>query len=246
MAPLVWSYGGGVQSVTLAVLILQGRLPVPSVAVLADTGREIQTTFNYMAERVNPALLPLGLQIEIASHDLATVDLYSKGGKLLMPVYTSHAGSLGRLPTYCSNEWKKRVVSRYLRHLGIRNHTLWLGISTDEAHRMKPSGTRQVTHAYPLIDLGMSRKDCIRTIKEYGWPLPSKSRCFMCPHMTQTDWRNLPDSEVAKAVALDETLRQHDPDVYLHRSGKPLREAMNDADEQAELFDGCDSGFCWT
>lgn len=241
--PLVWSYGGGIQTVALAVLILQGKVETPAHAVLADTGREVQSTFDYMNERVNPALATIGLRVEVAGHDLATVDLYSKSGKLLIPAFT---GSGGRLPTFCSNEWKKRVVSRYLRGKGVRAHRLWLGISTDEAHRMKPSGTKQVDHVYPLIDLGMSRADCVAAIMAYGWPLPSKSRCFMCPHMTNKNWAELPNSEIQKAIALDNMLRHHDPDVYLHRSGKPLADALSDTGSQAELFDGCDSGLCWT
>ena len=36
----IWNYGGGAQSCAIAVLILQGRLPKPDFAVIADTGRK--------------------------------------------------------------------------------------------------------------------------------------------------------------------------------------------------------------
>ena len=38
---------------------------------------------------------------------------------------------------------------------------LWLGISTDEAIRMKTSSDRWIHNRYPLIAVGMSRKDCL-------------------------------------------------------------------------------------
>ena len=44
----VWSYGGGTQTAAIAVLILQGRLPKPDIAVMADTGREIASTWDYL------------------------------------------------------------------------------------------------------------------------------------------------------------------------------------------------------
>jgi hypothetical protein len=34
---VVWSYGGGKQSVAIAALIVQGKLPKPDLIVMADT-----------------------------------------------------------------------------------------------------------------------------------------------------------------------------------------------------------------
>jgi hypothetical protein len=52
---LVWSFGGGVQSWALAVLVAQGRLPRPDYTVIANTKREATETWEYLcanAERV--------------------------------------------------------------------------------------------------------------------------------------------------------------------------------------------------
>lgn len=57
----VWSYGGGTQSVAIAALIIQGRLPKPDYAVIADTGMEKQSTWDYMDNVTNPALKSIGL-----------------------------------------------------------------------------------------------------------------------------------------------------------------------------------------
>lgn len=47
----VWSCGGGVQSVAIGALIVGGKLPMPDVAVIADTGRETGRTWAYRPER---------------------------------------------------------------------------------------------------------------------------------------------------------------------------------------------------
>ena len=53
----LWSSGGGTQSAAIAVLILQGKLPRPDLAVIADTEREKASTWAYMDEYTQPALL---------------------------------------------------------------------------------------------------------------------------------------------------------------------------------------------
>ena len=51
---LTWSYGGGTQSVAIAVLVAQGRLPRPELLVIADTGREATETWEYHEKHVAP------------------------------------------------------------------------------------------------------------------------------------------------------------------------------------------------
>lgn len=237
----VWSYGGGVQSVGIAALILQGRIPRPDYTVIADTGREVDTTWLYMREVVEPAYGP----IAVASHDLATVDLYAKNGDLLIPAFTTREGKKGMLPTFCSNEWKQRVIRRWLRAQGIKKCEVWLGISTDEADRQKPSGVKWLTHRYPLIELGLSRQDCVDAIGAMGWTPAYKSRCYMCPHQSDQEWASLSFEDTKRAMALDDRIREKDPHVFVHRSCKPLATTKLDVEGNG-VFNACDSGHCWT
>ena len=235
-----WSFGGGVQSVAIAALVKLGRLPMPDLIVISDTGREVESTWatcDLMRSR--------GFKIEVATHDLATVDLYSGNGDLLIPAYTTRDGA-GMLPGFCSNEWKQRVVRRWLRARGVESCKLWLGISVDEAHRMKPSGVDWLEHVYPLIDEMVTRAECMRLISSVGWESPGKSRCWMCPYQSQGEWRSLSSGDLAKAEALDEAIRLKDPSVYIHRAKMPLGEAMKLENQQTSMFDVCDSGQCWT
>ena len=245
----VWSYGGGKQSAAIAALIIRGKLPRPDRIVMSDTERERSSTFRYLDAVIAPALGSLGLTVEIVKKsEYATVDLYSKNGSLLIPAFTTQSGTVAKLPTYCSNEWKRRVILRWMTANGIRPAEMWLGISTDEADRMKDSDTGWLTHRYPLIDLLMNRDDCKRVVAETGWPEAPKSTCRMCPHLSDPTWAEMrkdDPEDFAAAVQLEREAREKDSHIWLHRSAKPIDEIDFDYTLPG-LFDGCDSGMCWT
>jgi hypothetical protein len=244
----VWSYGGGTQSIAIAVLVSQGRLPKPARVVIADTGREARSTWEYTDQWVRPLLSPLGLTVEVVGHNLSTVDLYGHNGDLLLPVFTE----TGKMPTLCSNEWKKRVIRRYLRSVGYgpdKPIRMWLGMSVDEMHRAGPSDVDWLSHHYPLLlDVQLRREECRTLILKAGLPDPPRSACWMCPHRQNDEWAALPADEFDKAVALDEEIRVKHPGVYLHRSSKPLRDVdLTPVESALPLFpnDGCESGYCY-
>ena len=243
------SYGGGKQTIAIVTMILEGKLPRPDMIVMADTAREVRTTFEYMNQVVQPALAEIGLRVEIAGHELSKHDLY-KSGDLLLPAFTRQNGQLGKMPTFCSNEWKQRVIRRYLRNRGVTDTDVWLGISLDECERMKDSGLNWYRHVYPLCEIvPTTRQGCIEQIKRFGWPVPHKSRCHMCPNQSAESWKELKrldNGDFEKAVALENDIRSTDPDVYLHPLGVPLSDAVELSERQLYMFDGCDSGYCFT
>ena len=243
MATEILSYGGGVQTIAMCVLVAQGKLPKPDFVIAADTGREMPTTWEYADEVARPLLASVGLQLHVAPHDLATVDIYGGNGDLLLPVYTP----TGKLPTFCASEWKARVVQRYARGLGAKtaDMVMWIGFSLDEAHRIKGDAGRR----YPLIDFMLTRSDCEHIIKAAGLPLPLKSRCWMCPHQNNAEWRevrNAPDLW-QQAIELDDEIRANDErgGVFLHASRRPLAEADIDAADRKEPNWQCAFGLCF-
>jgi hypothetical protein len=133
---IVWAYGGGTQSVAIAVLIERGLLTRPERVVMSNTMREATETWEYTVENVLPLFDRIGLALEIVT---ANGKLYYHSDDTLpmIPAYTA----TGQLKLYCSAEWKRDVVYRYLRAQGYgpeRPVVKWLGLSLDEVHRMKP------------------------------------------------------------------------------------------------------------
>lgn len=244
----LWSSGGGVQSAGIAALIVMGKLR-PDLGIIIDTEREQSTTWEYMDNVITPALATVDFKLtRVRKSEYATVDLYggADGDTLLMPVYTNQSGDVGKLPTFCSNEWKTRVVRRWATAQGCKQIDMWLGISADEKRRMKKSAGKW-GYRHPLIELGMNRGDCIELVRKMGWPTPPRSSCWQCPNHTQTEWRDIKENKPIdwqQAINFDRTMRLKDPNAFLHADCVPLEHA-DLSEKNGVLFEHCDSGLCF-
>jgi hypothetical protein len=249
--PVVWSCGGGTQSAAIAALIVACEIPKPDAAVIADTGREASETWRYYERTLRPALADMGVNLVRLHHDWATVDLFSgeDGKTVLMPMFTDQNGKTGQIPKYCSNEWKTRPVDRYIKSLGLKGGSIWIGFSVDEFHRCRShDASAKWNPAYPLIERRMSRGDCVALVKRIGWPTPPRSACWMCPYRSDAEWLHLKRTDpidFETAIRLEYRVREVDPNLYLHRSCKPLF-AADFGEAQGDLLDQCGSGMCFT
>lgn len=182
--------------------------------------------------------------------EFAPVDLWSTTeNHILLPGFTNASGVKGKLQGLCSNEWKKRVVQRKCRALGLTSVLNWIGISVDEMGRVRQSTELWFQNHYPLIfDVPKRRHNCVDIVRAMGWPPPPRSACWMCSNQGDREWREMKrdyPGDFAKAVTLEREIRQDDPHFFLHESCKPLDEV--DFDRQTELFPGreCASGYCF-
>lgn len=154
-------------------------------------------------------------------------------------------------------------IAKWSEQIGIENDTIYefsalaermitiprplatvaLGISTDEWHRArKDSGVEWKALEYPLLQMELSRDDCIRIVEEAGLPPAPESSCYFCPFHTTEAWQKIRREqpiEWRKSVELDELLRQKAVklgrgETYLHRSLKPLDQAIPDEPISAE------------
>jgi hypothetical protein len=145
----------------------------------------------------------------------------------------------------CTSEYKLAPINRKVRSmLGATppdyrrvpkgNHAeQWIGFSSDEIGRVSDKdGVSYITKRYPLIEMGMDRKACVRWLNERGWTSVEKSACIGCPYHGNPQWRDLRDNhpdEWADAVAFDEAIRKGgarglplNGEAFLHRSRVPL------------------------
>jgi hypothetical protein len=242
----IWSSGGGVQSAAIAALIRTGQLPKPDLAVIVDTGREVSQTWAYMKNVIVPALREVGVDlVRIAKEDYATVDLY-RGEEILIPAFTTQGVGVGKLPTYCSNEWKRRPMQRWAAEQGVESADIWIGISTDELRRCRQTIGKWVD-VYPLINLRKNRGDCMALVERMGWPKPPKSRCWMCPNQNSNEWQEMRlyhQEDFVKAIEFQNEMREIDEDLWLTQTAIPLEQ--DDFSSLPDLFTGrCDSGMCF-
>lgn len=258
--PIVHSYGAGTQSIAIWLLIEEGKLPMPNIIIMADTGREATRTWKYNVEHIFPRMLAAGANVHIAPHSLAHVDIYAQNGDVLIPAYTQN----GKLPGFCSSKWKVAVIRRYLKNLYGHDFkcTMWLGMSTDEIERLRHSDVQWAENAWPLCgmpvsqDYGirMTRTDCQQYVISRGLPPPPKSACFICGHTTNQEWARMKREEprdFAEAVKMDYLIRTNDQatnlaakGLWLHKSRKPLDMVDFSQPDTGQTSFGCMDGIC--
>lgn len=241
----IWSSGGGTQSSAIAALICMGELR-PDLAIIVDTERELSTTWEYLDKWVQPALRATGVDLVVVPKSrYATVDLM-RNDDILIPAFTTEGDGVGKLPTFCSNEWKKRVMQRWATDQGVVEADIWMGFSIDEMRRCsQPTGKWQ--HRYPLIEKRMNRGDCVALVKRMGWPEPPRSSCWMCPNKTQGEWKWQKESapeDFSKAVAFEKEIQSVDPDLWLTQAAIPLAD-IDFSTDQEQMFGSCVGG-CFT
>ena len=192
----ILSFGAGVNTVALMVLLVRDKAPLDSV-VFADTGGETPGTY----ESVGVArvyLEELGIPFETVQARPRGTDLY--GTSIRRRVIPSVQWR------WCTRDFKVNPIHRYYKKLG-KHINQYVGIAYDEVHRMKDSREDFVTNIYPLVDLRLSRQDCIDVIIDAGLPVPEKSGCYFCPFNSTERWRQLLDQHPTlfeRAIALEE------------------------------------------
>ncbi|MFE6173716.1 hypothetical protein [Streptomyces sp. NPDC056464] len=249
----VLSLGAGVQSTTLFLLSVQGRLPRLDAAVFADTGWEPKAVYQHLDRLEREVARPAGIPIIRTGGSNIRTDALDPGHRFAsMPLFVRNPdGTVGMIRRQCTDEYKLKKIKREVRALlGYPTGRLptglfaeqWVGISRDEFTRAKDSGIRYAINRHPLLDLDWTRADCLRFLARLGWESTPRSACIGCPFQPNAEWRAMRDQrpeEWADAVAFDYAIRDGLApgladdrtvlrDAYLHRSCLPLDRAPID------------------
>lgn len=261
----VISLGAGVQSTTMALMAAHGLIRPPDVAIFADTQWEPRATYDHLRWLSSPNVLPFPVHVVTKGNLRQSIidRRNTTGGRFAaIPWFTRNPdGSPGMGRRQCTKEYKLEPIIREVRRLlGKPGNAsiaagaveVMIGISTDEAHRMKPARQRYITNAWPLIELRMSRSDCLAWLERNGYPRPPKSACIGCPYTSNERWRERKEKEpeeFADAVFIDQQLREGDArgmrvEEFVHRSLVPLDQVQFDVEGQADLFGHECEGMC--
>ena len=233
----ILSLGAGVQSTTMALMAAHGEItPMPDLAIFADTQAEPKAVYEHLEWLRSSNVLPFPVEV-VTAGDL--------GAKVMAEGYSDvpwHTLSgLGR--RQCTKAFKlypirdkakewAGVPAGKAANLPAGTISMWIGISLDEVIRMKPASVQYINNRWPLIELKMSRNDCLQWMKRHDYPEPPRSACVFCPYHNDGEWRRLrgdAPEEFARAVAYEkrlhaafdqqETLKTR---PYLHKQLVPL------------------------
>lgn len=258
----VLSLGAGVQSTTMALMVAHGEIPPVDCAIFADT----QAVYEHLRWLMSPNVLPFPVHIVTQGNltdVIGTTGPNANYPKVPIPAFLmGNDGRAALANRSCTRDYKIAPIIRKVRELagltGKRGpkHPVaqqLIGISTDEAARMKPSRDAWIENQWPLIDAGMSRGDCLRWLERRGYPIPGKSSCTFCPYHSDAAWAAIRDGDPAawaEAVEVDGRIRdlwrgqRKGTRLYLHRSLQPLREVEFTSDRQPDLFTNECEGMC--
>ena len=256
------SLGAGVQSSVLALLSDKGELiPRADACIFADTQCEPKSVY----ETLDWLRSEISIPIHITTAGSLINDVLrgenSSGTKFItIPLYTKEPGSkrdMGR--RQCTNEYKLNPIKRKCRELlGYTSNAripegtfeVMIGITTDEATRMKPSRVKYIKNIHPLVGLRWDRNQCIKWFRaNYPDRKLSKSSCVFCPYRSNESWKdmreNRPD-EWIDVVRVDNAVRHMKKGKlnFIHSACKPIEDALHIGDDQRNLFENECEGMC--
>lgn len=254
----------------MALMAAAGEItPMPKCAVFADTQAEPQSVYKWLDWLERELPFPVH---RVSAGDLREATLRRRVSRNNGRVYLKNFipsfgvnpdGSFGMMPRKCTYDFKVLPLTQAARRIGkvrrgekqIKVHQ-WIGISSDEALRMKPSRAPFILNVYPLVDRRISRRHCLDWMSRRGFPVPPKSACVFCPYHSDATWRQLKQSapgDFAKAVKFERELqetakaRNVKQVEYLHSSRIPLDQVDFSTEEergQLNMFNNECEGMC--
>jgi len=243
---IVLSLGAGLQSSTLALMAAHGEVtPMPDFAVFADTQDEPASVYTWLDWLEKQLPFPVRRVTNGKLSEDTLRDRVTKDGRTYqrtnIPLYTLGTdGSFGAaLMRSCTADFKITPILKFnrkacgiVRGQKFATVTSWIGISIDEQQRMKDSREKWCINRFPLVEVRMTRTQCIEWMNRNGYPEPPRSSCVYCPFHSNKEWRRLQTEEpkeFERAVQFERDMQsakarcQSFASVpYLHNARKPL------------------------
>lgn len=263
----VISLGAGVQSSTMALMAAHGEItPMPACAIFADTGDEPAAVYEWLSWLETQLPFPVRrVSAGVLSEAAARLRTSKKSGNTYLspgiPAFFERNGERGIGARQCTRTFKIDVINREIRKMRTKGQKVicWVGISRDEASRMKPARAPYVENIWPLVDRKITRADCLTWMAAKGYPTPPRSACVYCPFHSDEEWLRLKTQapeEFERAVRFEKTYQASakaatalDGTPWLHDSRKPLESVdfaalVQDRSRQLNMFNNECEGMC--
>ena len=256
------SLGGGVQSSVLLLMAEYGETDSrPEVAIFADTGWEPQSVYRHLDWLETQTEIPI-VRVNRGRNlgDDTDAWVQHEGRPALsLPVFVMNLdGSKGMLQhRQCTTQYKMQPIGKWITEnmLGVApgrrvpkhvNVETWMGISYDEAIRMKDKSLWPwLTNRYPLVEMHMTRTDCREWFAErYPGRTLTRSACAGCPYRSDEEWLSLKQTDPGdfeRAAEIDDAMRGLrekrgcEGTPYLHHRRVPILQAVEQYEEELRL-----------
>lgn len=264
----ILSCGAGMQSTALALMACENvatpgkfpLVPVYDLVAFCDLGKEPPWVIKQV-EFIEKACNSVGIPFVILQSPLYKdyLDNFGKSRVVSIPFWTvDQDGKKGKMMRNCTMDYKINLIQKYARWeiLGyakgqrtksedLKAHEMHIGFSTEEQQRCKENPHKMFVNKFPLVDMGLERKDNYAYIRDC-WGLETKaSACSFCPFHRNYFFKYLKDNEPEEyqaVVEFDDLLEKGQPQtnirskLYISRSRKRIVDLLPEECKDAECF----------
>jgi len=257
------SLGAGVQSTTILRMMIAGEIEPADHVIFADTGWEPKPVYENV-KKMQELAESAGMQFHIVKAGNMKEDALDPEAKFVslpLHIYTKDGRkAMGRRT--CTRNYKILPLLEKERELAglapfqrSKQHRLTciIGISWDESERMRDPAFSWIRNEYPLVDLRITREQCLKWNEEQGFPTPPRSACIGCPYHSNTEWLNIKENDPESwqdAIQFEKDLQKiaktrFGSDVFLHNQRVPLQDVvLTKKGESVNLFGQECEGMC--
>lgn len=175
------SYSGGKDSSAMLIRMVEEKMPIDDIVFInvmatPELGAEFPEMYEYLKKMEDYIHRKITIVPSAISFEEGFYQRYQKGKR---------AGTIYGYPltvgAWCNDRLKLRAINRHYKTYG--EHVRYLGLAADETKRIARLAPNCRA---PLVDWGMTEKDCIAFLEKRGMmnPLYQKFRrlgCFFCP-----------------------------------------------------------------
>lgn len=263
----VLSFGAGQQSTALALMscdnvLHPGKFPVPvyDAIIFCDLGGEREWVYKQV-DFVRQVCYMVRIPFFILKDKNLKVDYFERYGQQrvsAIPFWSiDENGRKGKMRRHCTIDYKIIQIQNFVRWnlLGYKKgqrlkledigaHEMHIGFTAEERQRIFESKNKLFINKYPMVDMGLTRKDNYAYVVE-NWGLKTRgSACLFCPfHTNYFFWqcKNTCEEDYKVVLDFDELLENGIPNrrlgvpdskVFICRSRKRIRNL-----EQEECMD---------
>ena len=235
-------------------------VPIYDLVVFCDLGKEPPWVLRQV-EFIRAACQAARIKFVVLESPLYQDYLqdFGKHRVVSIPFWTiAPDGKKGKMMRNCTLDYKIGLIQKYVRWelLGykkgqrtkaedLKAHEMHIGFSAEESRRCSKNPHKMFVNHFPLVEMGLERKDNYAYIRDV-WGLETKaSACTFCPFHRNYFFQHLKDidqREYMDLVEFDEMLEKEQPNtmiqskLYISRSRKRITDLMSEECQDAECF----------
>ncbi len=235
-------------------------VPIYDLIVFCDLGKEPPWVL-HQVDFIRAACQVAGIRFEIIESPLYQDYLNNFGNTRVVsiPFWTiGEDGRKGKMMRNCTMDYKINLIQKFVRWeiLGYRKgqrakaedlkaHEMHLGFSKEEQHRCSENPHKMFVNCFPLVEMGVERKDNYAYVRDV-WGLETKaSACTFCPFHRNYFFQYIKKNDSDQyndLIEFDNMLEREQPNtkikskLYISRSRKRIAELVPEECEDAEYF----------